>query len=360
MGPMTAQRLPLHDQHAAAGARFADPCGLELPLDYGDPGAEYTAVRAAVGLIDASDAGVVEVIGRDRAGFLHAMLSNDIKALAPGRGCRAAFLDVHGKVRALLVAWVLEDRILLLTPHGLAAKTVQDLDQYLFSEKVTFRDATGDVTLLLLAGPGAPALARRVSGVGVPEAPWAHAAATVQGTAVRLVRGAGETGEPEVWLAGAADDGAALWSAVQQAGARPVGLTARESLRIETGTPRLGHDVDETVLLPEIDVQDYVSYTKGCYLGQEVIVRIRDRGHVNRHLRGLRLEGQTVPSPRDAIVAAGQDVGRVTSATWSLGLGRPLALGFIRRPYAEPGTSVAVRTPAGELAAVVSALPFAR
>jgi len=256
--------------------------------------------------------------------------------------------------------WVLEDRILLLTSHGMAAKTVQDLDQYLFSEKVGFRDATGELTLLLLAGPAAPTLARRLTGTDVAEDPWAHAVAKVNGTDVRLVRGGAETGEPEVWVVGTAATGGGLWSALREAGARPVGLTARESLRIETGTPRYGHDVDQTVLLPELASQDLVSYTKGCYLGQEVVVRIRDRGHVNRHFRGLVLEGETVPSPGDTVVAAGQEVGRVTSATWSFGRKRPLALGFIRRQHADPGTSVAVRSRTRELPATVTALPVPR
>jgi folate-binding protein YgfZ len=355
---MAPNRLPLHDRHAAAGARFAAPCELELALDYGDPAAEYVAVRNAVGLIDVSDAGVVEVTGRDRAAFLHAMLSNDIKALGPGRGCAAAFLDVHGKVQTLLVVWVLEERILLVTPHGMAAKTIQDLDQYLFSEKVVLRDATGELTLLLLAGPAASALVRRLTGTDVPGELWAHAATKLNGIDARLIRGAGETGEPEVWVVGAA--GAELWAALLEAGARPVGLTARESLRIETGTPRFGHDVDHSVLLPELASPDLVSYTKGCYLGQEVVVRIRDRGHVNRHLRGLVLEGETVPSPGDAVVAADQEVGKVTSATWSFGLKRPLALGFVRRQHADPGTSVAVRSRAREHQATVTALPVPR
>jgi aminomethyltransferase len=355
---MTPNRLPLHDRHAAAGARFAAPCELELALDYGDPAAEYAAVRQAVGVIDRSDAGVVEVTGRDRAAFLHAMLSNDIKTLGPGRGCATAFLDVHGKVQTLLVVLILDARILLVCPHGLAAKTINDLEQYLFSEKVAFRDATGELTLLLLAGPAAPALARRLTSIDVPAEPWSHAAARLSGSDVRLIRGAGETGEPEVWVASTA--GEALWSALLEAGARPVGLTAYESLRLETGTPRFGHDVDQSVLLPELGRPDLVSNTKGCYLGQEVVVRIRDRGHVNRHVRGLVLEGEQTPSPGDAIVAADQEVGKVTSATWSFGLKRPLALGFVRRQYADPGTSVTIRNRAGELRATVTTLPVPR
>src|SRR3989441_541744 len=134
-----ASRLLLHDLHAAAGATFAAPCGAELPLHYGDAAAEYASARQGVGLIDRSAAGVLEVTGRDRAAFLHAMLSNDIKALSAGRGCAAAFLDVHGKVEVLLFVWTLEDRILLVTPPAAAEKAMQDLDKYLFSEKASFR-----------------------------------------------------------------------------------------------------------------------------------------------------------------------------------------------------------------------------
>ena len=116
-------RFPLHDLHAAAGATFVTPCGIELPDAYGDAAAEYEAVRQGVGLIDHGNLGVLEVTGRDRASFLHAMLSNDVKSLGPGQGCQAAFLDIHGKVQVLLSVWVLEDRILVITPDGMAAKT---------------------------------------------------------------------------------------------------------------------------------------------------------------------------------------------------------------------------------------------
>jgi folate-binding protein YgfZ len=353
-------RLALHDRHAAAGAVFGAPCGIELPLAYGDPAGEYAAVRQAAGLIDRGEAGLLEVTGRDRATFLHAMLSNDIKGLAPGRGCAAAFLDVHGKVQALLTVWALEDRLLLVLPAGLAAGAMEALEHYQFSEKAAFRDASGEWSLLVLAGPEAPGLARRLTGVEVPEEVWAQATARLAGVDVRLVRGTGETGEAEVWVTSAAADGPRVWAALLEAGARPVGLTARESLRLEAGTPLWGHDVDPAVLLPEIPLERLVSYTKGCYLGQEVVVRIRDRGHVNRQLRGLVLEGERVPTPGDRVLAGDAEIGRVTSAAWSFGLKRPLALGFVRRAHGEPGTAVAVLSGADRLAATVAALPVPR
>jgi folate-binding protein YgfZ len=353
-------RLPLHDLHASAGATFAAPGGAELPLHYGDAAAEYAAVRQRVGLIDRSTAGVLEVRGRDRAAFLHAMLSNDIKSLSAGRGCAATFLDVHGKVQVVLFVWLLDDRILLVTPPAAADKAMQDLDKYLFSEKASFRDATGELSLLMLAGPDAPAVARRLTGASVPPEAWSHVTARLEGIDVRLVRGGAETGEPEVWVVVSAGEGARVWQALVGAGPRPVGLVARESLRLEAGTPLYGHDVDPSVLLPEIPSANLVSYTKGCYIGQEVVVRIRDRGHVNRHLRGLLLDGETVPSPGAAVLAGESEIGRVTSATWSFGLKRPIALGFLRRQHAEPGTPVAVRSADRTTPATVSALPFTR
>ena len=329
-------------------------------LSHGDPAAEYDAVRRGVGLVDHGNMGVLEVTGRDRAAFLHAMLSNDVKSLAPGQGCQAAFLDVHGKVQTLLLLWVLDDRIFVVTPAGAAASTNEALDKYLFSEKAYFRDATGELSMLMLAGPEAPALTERLTGTAPPEPAWSHVAARLADVDVRLVRGGGEIGEAEVWLVSAMVDGPRVWQAALAGGARPVGARAHESLRIEAGTPYLGHDVDDTVLLPEIPLDRWVSHTKGCYIGQEVVVRIRDRGHVNRHLCGLVLDGETVPRHGDVVVAGAAGMGHVTTATWSFGLKRTIALAYVRHQHAEPGTPVTVRSGEVGLAAKVSALPFTR
>jgi folate-binding protein YgfZ len=332
----------------------------EIPLDYGDAAAEYGAVRESAGAIDRSDRGVIEATGRDRAAFLHALLSNEIKALAPGRGCSATLLDVHGKVQVTLLVWVLDDRIVLVTPPGMAAATHEMLDKYLFAEKVVLEDVSGSRALLLVAGPDAPALVKRVAGAAPSEAPWANVTGTLDGIEVRLVRGGGETGEREVWVMAPADASSRVWDAVAAAGARPIGQAALETLRIEAGTPRFGHDVDASVFLPEIPFDDLVSQTKGCYPGQEVVVRIRDRGHVNRHLRGLVLEGGEPPAAGAEVWAGDAAIGRVTSATRSPALGRPIALAFVRRQHAAPGTRVEVRSGGRTVAATVSDLPFAR
>jgi folate-binding protein YgfZ len=330
----------------------------DVPVAYADAATEHAAVRGGAGLIERGDHGVLEVTGRDRVKFLHAMLSNDIAALTPGQGCSATLLDVHGKVQVLLRVLALEDRILVITPPDFAAMTHEALDTYLFSEKASFRDATGEHAMVLLAGPEAPALVRRVAGALPDDRAWSHVPGTVRGAAVRLVRGRGETGEPEVWILSAMAVGEAVREACLDAGARPVGRAAFEALRIEAGTPAFPDDLGPTVLLPEVPFDDLVSQTKGCYIGQEVIVRIRDRGHVNRLLRGLVLDGETVPPPGAPVVAGDAEVGTVTSAAWSYGLKRPIALAIVRRQHAAAGTAVTVRIGETTAPATVSDLPF--
>jgi folate-binding protein YgfZ len=325
-----------------------------------DARAEHAAVRERVGVVDRRDHGVLEVTGRDRATFLHALLSNEIKSLAAGQGCAATLLDVHGKVQVVLRLWVLEDRILLVTPPGMAAATLEALDRYLFSEKAALRDAGEDWALFMLAGPEAPALTERLAGVAPDARPWSSTVATLDGVDVRLVRGSGETGEAEVWVAAPSPEAERVWKSLIAAGAVVIGSEAVEVLRLEAGTPRFPADIGPGVLLPEVPFESLVSHTKGCYPGQEVVVRIRDRGHVNRHLRGLVLEGGEVPPAGSEVVSGDAAVGAVTSAAYSLRLDRPIALAMIRRQHAEPGTPVGVRVANRVVSATVSALPFDR
>jgi len=321
---------------------------------------EWAFARRRVGLLDRRDFGVLELTGRDRVTFLHALLSNEIKALAPGQGCAATLLDVHGKVQVVVSVWVADDRIFLVTPPAMAEKVAEALDHYLFSEKVVIRDASSETALFVLAGPEARATIERLTGASPPEKAWSHVAARLGETPVRLVSGGGETGEAEVWIMCAQGDAAKVSEALRGASAGLIGPEAFEMLRIEAGTPLFGRDVDDTVLLPEIPFESLLSHTKGCYPGQEVVVRIRDRGHVNRTLRGLLLEGRDVPPAGAEVVADDTAIGKVTSAVWSVGLERPIALAFVRRQHAEPGTRVSVRHDGRLTAASVSALPFNR
>src|SRR5262244_720834 len=137
---------------------------------------EYALVRSRVGLLDRGDFGVLELTGRDRTTFLHALVSNEIRALGPGQGCASTLLDVHGKVQVVLFVWVADDGIFVVTPPAMGAKTAEALDHYLFSEKVTIEDVSHDHALFLLAGPMALETIERLTGTRAPERSWAHVA----------------------------------------------------------------------------------------------------------------------------------------------------------------------------------------
>jgi folate-binding protein YgfZ len=317
--------LPLDDMHRAQGAVMKEACGFILPAHYGDMVAEYRAVRNGTGVIDHSLVGKVTVTGRDRQAFLHGMVSNEIKGLPPGQGAGAAFLDAHGKVMALLHVYALEDRLLLELPPGLTGPTLQLLDKFLISEKAYFEAADETFCVLSVEGPGAPALLSRLSGRDLDLPPYGHVEVSIAGAPVRVIRRS-EAGGPGCQCWTMAFHGAALWRALVESGATPVGVEALNVLRLEAGIPWYGHDVDETVILPETRLEHLVSYNKGCYLGQEVVARVKYRGHVNRALSGLVLDGDRVPSSGAKVLADGKEVGRVTSAVRSLAIGQPIAL----------------------------------
>jgi len=318
---------------------------------------EYQAARHAVALFDRSALGKVSVTGRDRLAFLQGMLTNDVKALQPGQGAPAAFLDAHGKVMALLVVYAAADRLLVELPASMTEKTLQTLDRYLISEKAYFEAVDDAFVIRSLQGRGARPLLEGLTGVGLELAPYAHAEATVGGVPVRVInRPEGPAPGFHCWAA--AEHAEALTRACIDAGAVPAGADTLEVLRVEAGQPWYPQDVDDSVILPETRLDSFVSYTKGCYIGQETVARVKYRGHVNRALSGLVIEGERVPDVGARVLVSGTEVGRVTSAVRSIALGRPIALGYVRREHFEPGTAVTVADGAGSQPARVSALPF--
>jgi folate-binding protein YgfZ len=324
----------------------------ELPLEQ-----QHRAVMTGAGMSDRSTLGKATVTGRDRAAFLQGMLSNDVKALQPGQGCPAAFLDAHGKVVSLLAVYALEDRILLELPAGSTEKFLQAIDKFLISEKAYFEAADDAYAILGLQGPDAEKLLSDLAGAALDPAPYSHREVSIAGGPVRVARRA-DAVTPGFHCWTAAAHATALTEALLGAGALPVGAAALEVLRVEAGIPAYGQDVDETVILPETRLDALVSYTKGCYIGQETVARVKYRGHVNRGLSGLVLDGDQVPRLGDAIIAEDKEVGRITSAVRSIALGRPIALGYVRREHFEPGAAVSVRMVEGLVPALVAELPF--
>jgi glycine cleavage system T protein len=356
------QRSTLYDVHKALGATFAERGGWELPQHFGNVEAEYHAVRQHVGLCDLSHRGLVRITGADRQRFLHAMVSNDTEHLQPGQGCYATFLTNKGKLIADFVVYADADAYWLDFEPQMAQPFIDAIDFFVIADDVTFTDETANWGLLSLQGPEAADLLILACGQELPELPpYAHLSCQLAGHEVRLIRRS-HTGEEGYQLLAPLDTLPAIWDGLWQhrdmCDARAVGLDALDILRIEAGIPLLGRDMtDETIPL-EANLLDAISYTKGCYIGQEVISRIDARGHVNRQLRGLVLEGDTLPQSGDVILSPDREVGWITSVAHSPTLQQNIAMGYIRREVFTPGTHLEVRTGDAILGATVVELPF--
>lgn len=354
--PAAAEAVLLRAAHLRQAAAFTRVAGLELPAWYGDDetaavAREYAAARDEAALFDWAERGLLAVSGALRQKFLHAIVSHDILGRAAGQGCLAALMDVKGHLQALFRALVTADRVLLELPRERLASVEATLQHYRVAAPVRF-DAP-PAAVLGLVGPRARDVFARL-GWSVPDLAAAedHVEGTLAGHGVRLVRASDLPGDG--FALHVSPDGAeAVWDALVGAGAPTLGRQALDALRIEHGVPWYGPDVSDDNLLHETGLVARVhSPTKGCYVGQEVIARLEARGgHVNKALRGLRLEAPATPG--DAIVAEGREVGRVTTAAVSPRLG-PIAMGYVHRDHFAAGTPVSV---AGH-AARVATLPL--
>ena len=356
------QQSPLHTVHQSLGAVFTVVAGWELPRHFGACEEEYQAVRQGVGLCDLSHRGVIGVTGSERQRFLHAMVSNDTASLQPGQGCYATFLTHKGKLVADFVVYADTDAYSLDVEPQVTRPFIDAIEQYVISEDVTFHDESGQWGVLSLQGPRSAELLALVLARDVPElATYSHIRCQLAGEEVRLIRRS-HTGELGYQLMAQRDVLPAVWQALWQhhdtCAARAVGLDALDVIRIEAGLPLYGRDMSEETIPLEANLEQAISYTKGCYIGQEVIARIEARGHVNRKLVGLLLDGDTVPEPGATICSPQREVGWVTSATYSPARQQNVALGYVRREEWTPGTALEVQAHGTTLHATVEALPF--
>jgi folate-binding protein YgfZ len=322
----------------------------------------YQAARRRAASLDRSDRGRIVVSGADRASYLQGLLTNDIAALGAGTGCYAVYLTAQGRMIADLFVYELGDVILLTMEGAVKDALMAKLDQFIFSEDVQLGDVTSTFAQIAVIGPDAPRLVSTALGAGgadvlaaLPEhgnvrLTWAGGAAIV----TRIT----DMGEPgfDVYVERA--QAGALTAALAAAGAVALDEPAADAIRIESGVPRFHRDMDEETIPLEAGIESRaISFTKGCYVGQEVIIRVLHRGHgrVARRLVGIAIDGTAAPAPGARIAAAGRaDIGAVTSSAISPALQRPIALGYVHRDFVEPGTKVMVEGAAGE----VTALPF--
>lgn len=334
----------------------------------------YHALRDGAGLIDRSaDLGRLWLSGNDRRAYLQGLLTNDIVALRPGTGCEAAYLTAQGRMIADMRVFELGGALLVDLERGVAAAVREKWEAFVFSEDVVIEDRSDATSQIGVYGPSAArvlsaALHRPegiIPGAGDAVTPEALAAMPLLASvvldsggqaAVVLRSDAPGVAGFDVVVPRAAGD--ALAARLLAAGAVAVDAESAEACRVESGRPRFGIDMTTETIPLEAGIEDRaISQTKGCYVGQEVIIRVLHRGHgrVARRLVGLALDGTGVPNRGAAIRSGDREVGAVTSAVRSPALGRGIALGYVHRDFTAPGTPLDVEG----LPASVVPLPFA-
>jgi glycine cleavage system T protein len=355
-----AHRSPLNDLHRSLGAVCVEEHGWELPARFQDPVREHRAVREDAGVLDLAFRTLIRVTGTERTRFLNGMLTNDIARLEAGKGCYACMLTPQGKILADLEVYAFHDYHLLEMGFQWTERALDHLNKYVIADDVSF-EALQEETLIALQGPRA----RAILGSLLPCAPppvheQGCTELTLDGHRCRLMQ-ASITGEDGYKLALSGKGVHLVWQALQEAGATPAGMLALNSLRLEAGIPWFGTDFAEGNFPQEAGIEDRaVSFTKGCYLGQEFVIRIAHRGHVNRRICGLMIGGESLPHPGDRVVRDEKEIGQITSTARSPSLGKIIALAMLRREAHDPGTAVDVVSHGENMRAEVTPLPFYR
>lgn len=310
---------------------------------------DYLATQTGVAVLDLSRAGKLEVGGRNAIQFLNGLVTNDIKSLAPGAGVLAAFLNVQGKVMALSRIYRRESSFLLEVDESTRERVFANLSRFVPAGEFEVTDVSAELGLISLQGPQSATLLTSLVGDTVRSEPFSHIPADIGGTRVHVARHSrsGSVGFDVFLPTGEFQQ---VWHRILAAGtaygARAVSPAAFEIARIAAGVPGEPQEVDENHILLEAGLDEAVSYTKGCYLGQEIIARIHWRGQPAKQLKRLRVKAERVPAPGTELVASdGKRVGEITSAAAvpSRTEREVLALGYVHRYYLAEGTRFDLR-----------------
>jgi aminomethyltransferase len=321
---------------------------------------EYSAVReVGAGFIDLSSRGRILVSGSEAVMFLNGLVTNDMKTLALNSWMPAAFANVQGRLLAVVRILHREDGFLIDTESVTREKVLGLLDRFTLAGDFRVTDLTSKTACVSVQGPRASKIVKSALG---------DEAASVERRAIAQIKLGNNQVGSAIRATHTAEDGFDLFvdtSEAQElrnslitAGAEPVTEEVAETLRIEAGIPRYGIDMDETTIVTETNLDDAVSFTKGCYLGQEIIVRIKHRGHVAKKLTGIILGDGPIESGAKIMSQDQKEIGRVTSSTFSPRLARTIALGYLKYDYLAAGTDVTIQSNSTKLAGRVAELPF--
>ena len=325
----------------------------------------YQAARERAAFLVRGDRARIVVSGADRRSYLQGLLTNDIDALGAGQGCYAAYLTAQGRMIADLWVYELGDVVLLAMLDDVKATVLAKLEQFIFTEDVQLGDVSDTFAQVAIVGPHAAAIvagaiddgsAARLSALALHGNVRGRA-----GDASVIVTRIDDMGAPgfDVYIERTSLDG--LLAALRSASVPELDDSTAETLRIESAVPRFHRDMDEETIPLEAGIESRaISFTKGCYVGQEVIIRVLHRGHgrVARRLVKLQLEGERVPARSALIRAADRDAGEVTSAVFSPALERPIALGYVHRDFAAAGTKLTIDGTDASVVALVGGAPL--
>src|SRR5438105_410254 len=336
-------------------ARLTDYHGGHIVAGYSDPRKEFSALRSACGLYDLGWRVYVTLSGRDRVRWLNGMITNNIRDLVVGQGVYAFVLNPQGHILGDLYAYNRGDSLLVVTDKAQAEKILGIFKRYIIMDQVEVANISEKLTAIGVTGPTSREVLRRV-GLEFPELrPRQLADVTWQQLGLIVVRDDNPVSESyEIFLAPESVN--LLWDALVKRGATPSGSEAFELFRIASGIPCYGQDIRERDLPQETEQARALNFTKGCYIGQEIVERIRSRGNVHRKFTGFVLQGDS-PATGAKLAADRTDIGEITSlASLPMPSGElPVALGYVRREIGVPGKEVQV----GDIKATVTELPFA-
>jgi folate-binding protein YgfZ len=333
----------------APSATVGDVGGRSVVLAYGSVAAEYEALQSRAALFDRNHRGRVRVTGEKAGEMIAGLVTNDVAGLIPGQGCYAAALTAKGKIIADVRVFIEEGSVLVDAPPRAALAWAAMVKKFVNPRIAPHVDESANLRDLGIFGMTARHVVSSLTGVQAPAltalAPYSHVTIEISGHKVLVVK------SPELGVEGFelfvhVEQFDALWERAAASGAVPAGLEAWEIARVEAGRPEWGLDIDDTTIPQEANFDELhaISYTKGCYVGQETVARVHFRGHVNKHLRGIHAAELDAP-PTGATLhdETGQQVGDVRTAVRSPRLGG-IALAMIRREVV-PGASLIARWP---------------
>jgi len=303
---------------------------------------QYDAAHTSAVIAESSTRGTIAFAGADRRSFLHALLTNDIASLAKGSGVYAAYLTPQGRMISDMRVIDTGDRLLLGVERPIAAALAERFDRLIFSEDVRVSDLTSDLDEVGIYGPLAAHIFERTSGIPVTELKREYDNLTAESLIVARDDGFGVPGF-DVYVP--RDAAYSLRDKLRGGGAVQASAETIDVLRIEAGRPQFGVDMTTDTIPLEAGIEDRaISFTKGCYVGQEVIIRVMHRGHgrVARRLVRLVMPGAPLPSRGDKVFAGGQPTGDITTAVESPKVGGPMAMAYVHRDHAVPGTELLV------------------